>query len=348
MIMTRPPGWLVKATIGVALTVSSLILFAPWRSAIAYLKPLPATVQQQVDDAVHYNLDGIIVYVDQAGEAPQFYAAGWNDRVARVPADPHTLFKIASISKLYIAAATAMLVSDGRLDLDDTVADYFPELVGQIKNADRITLRMLIQHRSGIPNWVEDPDQYDMASTEVNDYLALVFNDPAEFEPDARYHYSNTNYLLIGNILDQTLGYPHQQYIRSEILDPLGLNDTFASVADVDLDRLSSGYDTGWDQDFKPRIHHVPGGTMVATAQDTGIFIRALNDGMVLNEDEQAIYSSVYQYGHTGLLAGYSSIAAYHEDIDAVVIQFVNTSGGNTWTTHEVIYDRIARILRAG
>jgi CubicO group peptidase (beta-lactamase class C family) len=336
--------WLLRIVAAI-ITVGSIFIFAPWQAALAYLKPLPTTVEEQVDDAVNYKLDGIVVYVDRVDEAPQFYAAGWNDKELLIPADPHVLFKIASISKLYIAAATAMLISDNQLKLDDTVADYFPELVGKIEHADRITLRMLLQHRSGIPNWVEDPDRWNISSGEVNDYLALVFDDPAEFEPGDRYHYSNTNYLLIGNILDQTLGYHHQLYIRREILDPLGLKQTFASLSDVDLERVSSGYDTGFDENFKTRNHIAPGGTMVATAEDTGIFLRALNDGSFFTDEEQAIYSSIYEYGHTGLLAGYSSIARYHDDIDAVVIQFVNTSGGNSWITTEVIYDRIVRIL---
>ncbi|WP_339742568.1 serine hydrolase domain-containing protein [uncultured Maricaulis sp.] len=346
MIEIRKRIWLLRAVAAIV-TIASIYLFAPWREALAYLKPLPATVQAELDHVLDYGLDGIIVYVDRAGHEPEFYAAGWHDREARIPADPHALFKIASISKLYIAAATAMLVADGRLDLDDTVADYFPDLVGQLANADRITLRMLLQHRSGIPNWVEDPDRWAITSGEVNDYLALVFDDPAEFEPGTRYQYSNTNYLLIGNILDQTLGHPHQQFIRSAILDPLGLTNTFASMDDVDLTRIPGGYDPGWpEENFRSRVHIVPGGTMVATAEDTGIFLRALNDGSLFTDEEQAIYSSVYEYGHTGLLAGYSSIARYHADIDAVVVQFVNTSGGNTWTATEVVYDRIVRILR--
>lgn len=88
-----------------------------------------------------------------------------------------------------------------------------------------------------------------------------------------------------------------------------------------------------------------PGGSMVATAQDVGIFLRALNDGSLLNKQEQAIYSSVYKYEHTGLLPGYESIARYHKDIDAVVIQFVNTSGGNAWTISEIVYDNIIKML---
>jgi hypothetical protein len=89
-----------------------------------------------------------------------------------------------------------------------------------------------------------------------------------------------------------------------------------------------------------------PSGAMVATAQDVGIFLRALNDGSLLNNQEQAIYSSIYEYEHTGLLPGYQSIARYHKDIDAVVIQFVNTSGKNNWTISEKIYKRIIKILR--
>jgi hypothetical protein len=80
---------------------------------------------------------------------------------------------------------------------------------------------------------------------------------------------------------------------------------------------------------------------MVATAQDVGIFLRALNNGSLFDEGEQEIYSSIYVYEHTGLLPGYQSIANYHKDIDAVVIQFVNTTGGFHWITAEIVYSRI-------
>ena len=85
-------------------------------------------------------------------------------------------------------------------------------------------------------------------------------------------------------------------------------------------------------------------------------YILTLNDGSLLNDDEQAIYSSMYEYGHTGWLPGYYSIARYHEDIDTVVIQFVNTTGGDTWGISnvtggkalgisDIIYNRVVRIL---
>ena len=326
--------------------IVSFLIFAPTEGIWAWIVPLPDTVQEQVDDAIDHGLDGIIVYVDQAGQPPAFYAAGWKNRAARVPADPQALFKIASISKLYIATAVAKLVHDQRLSLDDTLAHLLPELVGRIKYADQITLRMMLQHRSGIPNYVDD-DAFDWGNPpmKISENLALVLDEPADFEPDTDYRYSNTNYLLIGTILDNALGYSHQQYINTEISVPLGLTDTYGLLSDVALEDVVSGYYTDYDGDLKELDYVVPGGSMVATAQDVGVFLRALNDGSLLNDDEQAIYSSIYEYEHTGWVLGYHSIARYHEAIDTVVILFVNTTGGDLELVSNVVYGRIVRIL---
>ncbi len=257
------------------------------------------------------------------------------------------MFKIASISKLYIATAAAILVNNKALSLDKTLADYLPEWVGRIENANQITLRMMLQHRSGIPDFIDAHDfPWSKLPTDANGFLKFVLDKPADFKPGSRYHYSNANYLLIGNIIDRTLGYSHQQYIKKKILELLQLTHTYGSISEVNIDEVVSGYYTGYKGDLKTQNFISPGGSMVATAQDVGIFLRALNDGSLLNADEQAIYSNIYQYEHTGLLPGYSSIARYYKDIDTVVILFVNTSGGNSWTTLEVVYNRIIRILR--
>jgi len=323
------------------------IVFPPWDGILAWMAPLPDTVQQQVEDAIGHGLDGIIVYVDQAGKAPAFYCAGWKDRANQVAADPRALFKIASLSKLYIAAAAAKLVNDQKLSLDDTIAEHLPQLVGRIEYADQITLRMLLQHRSGIPNYT-DHDDFDWVAppSEASEALALVLDRSADFKPGADYRYSNTNFLLIGNILDKVLGYSHQRYIQEEILAPLELTHTYGSLSQVDLQDVVSGYHHPYEVDFKEVEYVLPSGSMVATARDVGVFLRALNDGSLLNGDEQAIYSSVYEYGHKGWLLGYQTIARYHEDIDAVVIQLVNTTGGDSELVALVVYNRIVRILR--
>ena len=322
------------------------LAFVPWILVKAWILPLPDTVQEQVNEAIGHGLDGVIVYVDQSGKPPELFAAGWHNRENEIPADPKALFKIGSISKLYIAVATAKLVKDHRLSLDKTLADYLPELKGRIANTDKITLRLMVQHRSGIPNFTDTPGYWEDISRDNRETLDLVLNKPADFEPDKKYSYSNTNYLLIGEILDKTLGYSHHQYIRKEILIPHELNNTYSLLSEVDLNDVMSGYYVGYDDDIKYNDFINPAGSMVATAEDAGIFLRALNDGSVFNEGEQEIYSSIYVYEHTGLLPGYSSIAKYHKDIDAVVIQFVNTGGGYSWNLSEIVYSRIVNILK--
>ncbi|MGB5275028.1 MAG: serine hydrolase domain-containing protein [Flavobacteriaceae bacterium] len=327
-------------------TITSLF-FVPWLLLRVLLTPLPDTVQEQVNDAIGYELDGIIVYVDQAGKPPELYAAGWHDRNKKIPADPKALFRIASISKLYVAVAVAKLANGKQLSLDKTLADYLPELEGRIENAGKITLRMMVQHRSGIPNYSDYPGFWENDySKSIEESLDLVLDTPADFAPDKKYRYSNTNYLLIGEILDKTLGYSHHDYIKQEILLPLGLNNTYSLLSEVDLEEVMSGYAVGYDGDLKPNDFISPAGSMVATAADVAIFLRALNDGALLNDGEQAIYSSIYGYEHTGLLPGYSSIARYHKGIDAVVVQFINTSGGYTWNVSEIVYNRIVKILK--
>ena len=326
-----------------------IVVFPPWDGILAWLEPLPDTVTEQVDSAIDHGLDGIIVYVDQSGEVPAQYAAGWKNKVAQEPADPLDLFKIASISKLYIAAATAKLVGKHQLTLDASLADYLPELSGRIENADRISLKMLLQHRSGIPNFTDQSDfDWFTSSTNNTERLALILDKPADFEPDADYSYSNTNYLLIGSILDKTLGYSHQRYISNEILVPLGLTHTYGLLSQASIEDVMSAYHHPYEDDLREIDYTTPGGSMVATAQDVSVFLRALNNGSLLNSDEQAIYSSIYEYEHAGWLPGYQSIARYHEDIDTVVIQFVNTTSGsgNAELTANVVYSRIVKILR--
>jgi D-alanyl-D-alanine carboxypeptidase len=328
------------------ITSITSLAFVPWILVKAWILPLPDTVQEQVNEAIGHGFDGMIVYVEQFGKQPELYTAGWHNRKNEVPANPKALFKIASISKLFVAVATAKLVKDNRLSLDKTLADYLPELDGRIANIDEITLRLMLQHRSGIPNFTDTPGYWEDISRGNRETLDLVLDTPADFEPDKEYRYSNTNYLLIGEILDKTLGYSHHQYIKKEILIPLELHNTYSLLSEVDLDDVMSGYYVGYDDDLKYNNFINPAGSMVATAKDMGIFLRALNDGSVFNEGEQEIYSSIYVYEHTGLLPGYSSIARYYKGIDAVVIQFVNTGGGYTWNLSEIVHNRIIKIMK--
>jgi len=336
-----------KRIVRIVLPVATLIslFFVPWILVKAWIVPLPDTVQKQVQEAIGHGFDGIIVYVNQSGKPSELYTAGWHDRKNKIPADPQALFKIASISKLYDAVAIAKLVNDKRLSLDQTLADYFPELVGRVEHAEKITLRMMVQHRSGIPNITDTPNYWINPPVNNKEALERVLDLPANFEPGEDYAYSNTNYLLISELIEKVTGMCKSRYIKEEILNPLGLKNTFGSIHDVDMDEVMSGYYVGIEDDIKAADY----GSMIATAEDVGIFLRALNDGSLFEEGEQDIYSSIYKYDHTGLIPGYQSIAKYHKGIDTVVIQFVNTTDfdGYTWSLSEIVYNRIVNIVRS-
>lgn len=339
-----------KKIFQVVLIITSLssLYFVPWILVKAWILPLPGTIQAQLGQGIDHGFDGMIAYVDQGGRAPAYFAAGWHDREKKIPAYPQALFKIASVSKLYVAVAATKIVSSNRLSLDKTLAEYLPELAERIENADRITLRMMVQHRSGIPNFTDTPSYWVAPPVSNKENLDLILDKPADFAPDERYSYCNTNYLLLGEIMDKTLGYSHHQFIKTEILEPLNLNHTFSLLSEVNLDDVMSGYYVGYEEDLKINEFISPAGSMLATAEDVGIFLRALNDGSVFEGGEQEIYSSIYTYEHTGLIPGYQSIARYHKDIDTVVIQFNNTTNfdGYDWSLAEIIYNRIVKIVK--
>ena len=200
----------------------------------------------------------------------------------------------------------------------------------------------MVQHRSGIPNYT-DYDYWENPPKNHEETLELALDLPANFEPNEDYGYSNTNYLLLRELIDRVLGYSRHEYIKEEILIPLGLNNTFSSLSEVNIDDIMSGYHVGYESDLKTEY-----GGMLSTAEDVGIFLRALNNGSMFDEGEQAIYSSIYVYEHSGWVPGYQSFSKYHEDIDTVVVLFNNTTDSKLymWNLAEIVYSRIVKILR--
>ncbi len=221
------------------LLVSTIVslFFVPWILVKAWILPLPHTVQEQVDEAISHGFDGIIVYVDQAGKPPAFYTAGWKDRDNKIPAAPDSLFKIASISKLYTAVAITKMAREQRLSLHDLLIDHLPELKDRIEHSEKITLKMMVQHKSGIPNFTDNAAYWENEPENSKRALDFALDLPASFEPGDGYEYSNTNYLLLRNIMDKVLGYSHHEYIKQNILLPLELNNTYFSLSEVNKGR---------------------------------------------------------------------------------------------------------------
>jgi CubicO group peptidase (beta-lactamase class C family) len=330
---------IIRVTLLIGAIVS--LFFVPWLLVKAWLLPLPDSIQEQLEEAIDHGFDGIIVYIDQTDKPSMYFASGWHNKESKKPAKPEALFKIASISKLYDAVAVTKLVNDGRLSLDKTLAYYLPELRGRIENADKITLKMMLQHRSGIPNYTE-ASNYWASPKGYTESLELILDKPSIFDPGEDYEYCNTNYLLLGRIMNTKLGYDKFQFIKERILTPLNLNNTFGSLDEVNIDDVMSGYHIGHSYDLKADEYG-----MLATAEDVGIFLRALNDGSLFEPGEKEIYDSIYEYEHSGWVPGYQSFAKYDNELDAVVVLFYSTTDPELyyWNLSQIINDRIINIL---
>lgn len=319
-------------------TLLSIYIFAPWRYGLYYLSPLPNDLTELAEEVEQSELAGVVFYAQTGSEQAQIVARGWHNRAEQIPAYPEALFKIGSAAKLYVAAAVTKLAAQEQLDLDATLAFYLPELATRIENADTITLRMMVQHRSGIPNFT-DQEGFSWLTSELNE-LELVLDKPADFAPDETRAYSNTNYLLLKQVMTRVLGHSYWHFVQAELLAPLDLQDTFQSVKDVDPNRVMSGYDVAYEYDFKELNQG-----MVATAADLAKFVKALNTQGLLTAKEQQIYSELYRYGHTGWVLGYYTIARYHRATDTVLVQLINSNGRDTILLSDIIYQRALDIV---
>ncbi|MGB0495107.1 MAG: serine hydrolase domain-containing protein [Kangiellaceae bacterium] len=302
------------------------------------------TLPEILDSAVSQGADAIFVYIDQDNNQPIALASGIQNRSNQQSANPNSLFKVASISKLFIAVAATKLVANSTVSLDDNLETWLPEIATRIEGSSDITLRLLLQHRSGVPDFDSQVGfSWENEHSDIDETLEFALDLPADFTPNARYEYSNTNYLLISKILDQALGFDHKDYIKSDILTPLDLSETYLLYSDIEPERLVKGY---WNNiERSEQDYNIPGGSMISTVKDIAVFIKALNEGTLLSAIEQDIYNSVYFLNHSGWLPGYQSIARYHSNKNATVIQFINTTGSGSESVATSTYSEIVESL---
>ena len=301
------------------------------------------TVEEAMTDAVLAGADGAFLYIEQAGDI-QLRTAGQQDINSGIPASDQALFRIASISKLFVAVAVAKLIDDGLLSADNTFSEFIPEYSSRIANSQSISIRMMTQHRSGIPDFDSAAGfDWQNAHPDIITELERILDLPADFLPDTSSAYSNSNYLLLGLIMDEVLGYDHADFIQAEILTPLGLLDTYYQF-DVNLeDDMARGHWLGVDR--TTQAYTIPGGSMISTLSDVGTFVRALNTGGLLTDSESQIYSGLYGRSHSGWLPGYQSNARFISSANAVVVLFINETGSNTESIMSQLYEEILQTL---
>jgi len=324
-------------------------------------------LQTKIDDVTTGGLPpGMILWIDAADY--QFEgASGLASLTDEIPMPPDGAFRIGSITKMFTATVIIQLAEDGVLTLDDSLALWLPEVADQLPNGDLITLRHLLTHTSGLFNIVEHEAYYadifsemvvDEATGNVSlacqrrdphDILArYVYGKDALFEPGAQWRYSNTNYTLLGMVIEKAAGTPLAKAYRSKIYEPLGMSSTFLDCYEDPLMDVVNGY-TGFGDDLTDvtELHESIGwaaGGLVSTAPDLVSFARGLFGG-ALFEDPNSLtamttpaLNSGYGMGislqetfmgHAGYIAGFRSVLNYAPELDTVVVMLYNHDGAD-------------------
>ncbi len=196
-------------------------------------------VEQQLQKALEMAVDhpatilpGAAVYVrSRAGTWKA--AAGVANLETGQPLTPDMRFRAGSIMKSFVATVVLQLVEEGKLDLDDPLPKILPAAICEsFEHGSSITLRQLLSHTSGIPDWLTPKVLEDIVSDLLKirtpeHYVEIAGSLPTVFAPGESWQYSNTNYNLIGMVIEGTTGRPWRREIEDRILGPLGLANTF-------------------------------------------------------------------------------------------------------------------------
>lgn len=196
-------------------------------------------MQNALVQGIAMGFPGLSVAIGVGDSVAWTGTAGYSDLLRRVPVKTDDRFGVGSITKTFVARVILQLVEEAKLDLDKTATDYLDlDIVRDVPNTDKATLRQLLNHQSGIPTWEfqEDwirkgrGDQMRLGKvwgkTETLEYAVGELL-PADHEPGRRYTYSNTNYTILGLVIEAVTGNDAVAEIRNRILQPLHLENTF-------------------------------------------------------------------------------------------------------------------------
>ena len=197
---------------------------------------------------------------------------------------PDAKYRIASITKTFTAVMVFQLVEEGKLRLTDTLDKFFP----QVPNAARITIAQILAHRSGIANLVPD-GSWGLQPRTKDEMVARIAEGQPEFEPDARFGYSNSGYHLLGYIIEKAGGKPYQEALTDRITSRIGLPDTYLGTGNTNPARneaVSYRYIGGWQESREVDSSVTAGaGAILSTTTDMAKFIHALFEGKLVSQN---------------------------------------------------------------
>lgn len=326
---------------------------------------------------------GMVVWID----APEYRfegASGFANLIEDTPMPPEGAFRIGSITKMFTAAVIIQLAEDGVLTLDDPLTLWLPEVAEQLPYGDQITLRHLLVHTSGVFNIVEHEAYYADLFTEMvvdedagtvtlacvernpNDTLArYVYGKDAVFEPGAQWSYSNTNYTLLGMVIEAATEMPLAEAYRTQIYETLGMVSTFLDCYEESVIDVVHGYTgSGDDMSDVTELHESVGwsaGGLVSTAPDLIAFAQGLFGGALFDDPESldamttagpggsyglGVMLREEYIGHAGGIAGFRTALYYAPEFDTVVVVLYNHDSADPNPGMADMMDTVLPLLR--
>ncbi|MGZ3520943.1 MAG: serine hydrolase domain-containing protein [Vulcanimicrobiaceae bacterium] len=298
------------------------------------------------------SVPGAVIGVWIPGAGTFVKGVGYADLSSRLPMSPEDKFRIGSNTKTFVVTVLLQLVDEKRLSLNDPLSKF--KLGVTIPNAGHITVRELCMMRSGLMEAYDTPQVAKMQITPNSNIAARTLieyavSQPALFAPGTRYNYSNTNYLLLGLIVESLTHHPIQQEIQRRILTPLRLSSTSFPVSDP---AMPLPYSHGYELEDSGKWHDVTislppsltwaAGVMISDMTDMRRWVKAYVTGTTNSSATQkarltclptggkglsfglGIGCSGGWFGYTGGLPGYNTAAYYLPEKGATIIAFVN------------------------
>ena len=318
-------------TLAVALTLSALIAGASAGSAVAVPTATGAkqVLGKSLAGLVKAGAPGVALFVRQ-GERTASLARGFADTARKTPMRGGDTFRIGSLTKSYVATVVLQLEEEGKLSLDDPVAKFVP---GLVPGGEAITVRELLNHTSGLFDYEDDPRVLKPYLGGDLDYywspralVKIAVSHRPLFAPGTEYHYSNTNYLVAGLIVESITGSTMGQQLKQRIFKPLGLRHTAFPLSSHEAVPTAHGYfvfDRPPATDITGlRPYPWAAGAIVADSGEVARYYSALLSGDLLTGASLAAIKDTVNQGTSADFAG----SGY-----GLGIESISTSCGTAW-----------------
>ena len=233
-----------------------LLVAALAACSAAQAAPLDPAVAKQIDEVVARvgkdRLPGAVVLVARNGETVFRKAYGWADIDKRQPMNAAVQMPIGSVTKQFTAAAIMLLADEGKLSLNDPVTRHLPDFA-QLRD---VSIEQLLTHTSGVPDYTRQWRFLLLDSGSeiaLPDLLGRIRGKSPDFAPGSRFEYSNSNYVLLGAIIEKASGPPYGKFVEERLFVPLGMDNTAFGGYERAAAMRAKGYESDGGKFSKPK-----------------------------------------------------------------------------------------------